>query len=49
MLDKSIEEKFMSEIHRRMWTFVNEPEEVIKAIKEAPAWNENAIKFAAIK
>ncbi len=49
MLDKCIEENFMSEAHRNMWTFVNKPEEIIKALNEAPVWSENAIEFAAIK
>ena len=49
MLDKCIEENFMSEAHRNMWMFVNKPEEIIKALNEAPVWSENAIEFAAIK
>ncbi len=33
MLERSIAEKFMTEAHGKMWTFVNEPEEVIPALK----------------
>ena len=34
MLERSIEEKFMTEKHREMWQFVNEPEEVIPALRD---------------
>ncbi len=33
MLEKSITEQFMTEAHREMWIFVNEPEDVIPALK----------------
>ncbi|GAB2575226.1 LOG family protein [Spirosoma areae] len=49
MLDRCITEKFMHEKHRQMWTFVDEPEEVITAIHNAEAWDEGAIKFATNK
>ncbi len=49
MLDKSIEENFMSEVHRKMWTFVDKPEEVINALNDAPHWDEKAIEFAVLK
>ncbi len=49
MLNRSIEENFMSELHRKMWAFVNEPEDVLKALNEAPEWNADSIEFAVIK
>jgi uncharacterized protein (TIGR00730 family) len=49
MLNKCVRENFMIEKHREMWTFVNEPEEVIAAIKAAPTWDEDAIHFASLK
>jgi predicted Rossmann-fold nucleotide-binding protein len=49
MLEKSIGENFMSEAHRKMWTFVDEPEKVIGALNNAPQWNEDAIEFAVSK
>lgn len=38
MLERSIREKFLMEKHRDMWTFVNEPEEVIPALKNQKEW-----------
>lgn len=46
MLEKCVSENFMHEKHLNMWTFVNEPEEVIPALKNTPGWNEDAINFA---
>jgi len=46
--DKMIEEKFMREEHRKMWSSVNLPEEIILAIKSAPEWDESAISIAAV-
>lgn len=49
LLENSIKENFMAEIHRDMWTFVAEPEEVIPALKNAASWASGAIQFAAVK
>lgn len=49
MLNKCVRENFMIEKHTEMWTFVNEPEEVIPAIKSAYPWDRDAIKFASLK
>ena len=49
MLERSVTEKFMHQDHLKMWTFVNEPNEVIEAIKNAAEWSKDAIKFAANK
>ncbi|OFX84850.1 MAG: Rossman fold protein, TIGR00730 family [Bacteroidetes bacterium GWF2_33_16] len=46
--DKMIEEKFMREEHRNIWSFVNTPEEIINAIESAPEWDESAISIAAV-
>ncbi len=48
LFDKMIEERFMREEHRNMWTSISKPEEIISAIKESPAWDESAIKIAAV-
>ncbi len=48
MLHKAIDEKFMRELHRDIWTVVNSAEEVIPAIKNAPAWDKSVRKLAAI-
>ena len=49
MLDKCIKENFMAEKHKEMWSFVDEPDEVINAINTAPEWNKENISFAAVK
>ena len=49
MLNKCVSENFMHEKHLKMWTVVNEPEDVIYALKNAPDWDEDAIKFATYK
>ncbi|MDF1589343.1 MAG: TIGR00730 family Rossman fold protein [Gammaproteobacteria bacterium] len=46
MLNKSIEEQFMHTKHLDMWCFVDQPEQVIDALKNAPSWSANAINFA---
>ncbi len=46
MLEKCIRENFMHPRHREMWTFVDEPEGVIPAIRNAAAWGKDAIDFA---
>lgn len=46
--EKMIEEKFMREEHRSMWSSVDTPEEIISAIHAAPEWDESAISIAAV-
>jgi len=46
MFEKAISENFMRDKHRQMWTFVDEPEEVLPAIRDAAEWDKNAIQFA---
>jgi len=46
LLDRCVEESFMAEAHRAMWQVVDEPEQVLGAIDEAPAWSEGARGFA---
>lgn len=46
LLDRCIAERFMSEQHRPMWQVVDEPEQVLPAIAEAPRWSEEARGFA---
>ncbi len=48
LFDKMIDEKFMREEHRNMWTSINQPENLLNAIQNAPVWDENAIKIAAV-
>lgn len=49
MLERSVSENFMFEKHLEMWTFVNEPEEVLESIKNAPGWDEYSINFASYR
>jgi uncharacterized protein (TIGR00730 family) len=47
-LEHSIAERFMDPRHGEMWTVVAEPENVLKAIRRAPPWNAEALKFASL-
>jgi hypothetical protein len=45
----SIEQRFMSERHLDMWALVDEPEEVLAALRNATPWSADARKFAAVR
>lgn len=49
MLERCIRENFMNDKHREMWRFVNDPDAVIDALKNAPVWNSQAIEFAVVR
>jgi uncharacterized protein (TIGR00730 family) len=44
----SIDECFMGGSHLKMWSVVNEPEEVLEAIENAHAWDSDALQFANV-
>ena len=46
MLEKMVSERFMREIHRDIWTVIEDPEDVLTAIRRSPAWDGSAIKYA---
>lgn len=46
LMERCIEDRFMSEVHRSMWQVVDEPEQVLEAIANAPAWDERARDLA---
>lgn len=46
MLERCVEEQFLNEKHLDMWTFVDNPEDVLKAIEESKEWTSGAINFA---
>lgn len=48
-MERSIQEKFMDERHLQLWSFVEKPEDVLRAIKESPTWSEDSIKFATLQ
>lgn len=47
-LEQSIDEHFMIEKHREMWTVVTTAEDVLGAIRSAKSWDETARNFAKI-
>jgi uncharacterized protein (TIGR00730 family) len=46
--EQMIQQRFMREIHRNIWTVINKSSEVIQAIDNAPKWDGTAIKYAAV-
>ncbi len=48
LFDKMIEERFMRPEHRNLWSVIDEPEDIVMAIDNAPEWDESAIKIAAV-
>lgn len=48
MLERSVEEQFMRPEHLKMWTVVEQPEEVLDAIRNSAQWDKNAKDFAAL-
>jgi hypothetical protein len=49
LLERSIEEGFMHPRHGSLWTFVDRPEEVLPAIRQAPPWPANRLDLAKNK
>jgi uncharacterized protein (TIGR00730 family) len=48
LLRHCVRERFMNPEHEQMWTAVDTPEEVIAAMRNAPAWSEEARRFAQV-
>ncbi|MFT6872788.1 MAG: hypothetical protein ACJAVN_001800 [Roseivirga sp.] len=48
MLDRSIEEGFLSESHRAIWTVFTDPSKVLETIQQSAPWSNDAIKFAQV-
>lgn len=46
MLDHSIKEGFLGEIHRDIWTTFEDPNKVIEAIQNSKPWSKDALHFA---
>jgi hypothetical protein len=49
LLDRCISERFMADKHREMGTFVDEPEEVLPALRTQASWDAASISFAAVR
>ncbi|MEE4295230.1 MAG: TIGR00730 family Rossman fold protein [Wenzhouxiangella sp.] len=47
-LRHSVEQRFMNHGHLQMWQSVTEPEEVIQALADAPAWSADALTQAPV-
>jgi len=47
-LERCISERFMDPRHQAMWSVVNEPGEVLPAIRSAPPWDISSRNFAGI-
>ncbi|MFZ4457270.1 MAG: TIGR00730 family Rossman fold protein [Bacteroidales bacterium] len=48
MFEKALEGSFIREEHAKIWTVVNEPEEVVAIIRQADKWIDNPRSIAAI-
>jgi uncharacterized protein (TIGR00730 family) len=47
-LGRCVDERFMDERHREMWSVVHSPEDVLKAIQDSPKWKTEARDFASV-
>lgn len=48
MLNRAVDEHFLREEHRQMWSIVENASEVLDAINNSLKWDENARNFAAL-
>lgn len=48
-MEQVIDQRFMHPEHLRMWQTVNRVEEVLPAIRDAPAWREDARDYAVVR
>ena len=48
-LEHAVGERFMSSMHLRMWSVVDEPEQVLGALHSAAEWSADARRFAAVR
>lgn len=48
MLDRCVEENFMRVEHKAIWQVIEHPSELLQAIEDAAAWDENAIATAKV-
>jgi len=47
-LGHSVDECFMGRSHLKMWSVVEDPEQVLEAIKNAHTWNSDALQYANV-
>ncbi|MDR2011819.1 MAG: TIGR00730 family Rossman fold protein [Rhodanobacter sp.] len=48
-LEHTIDERFMNREHLKMWSLVKRVEDVLPAIRNAPAWDRDARSYAAVR
>ncbi|HET9032300.1 MAG TPA: TIGR00730 family Rossman fold protein [Dokdonella sp.] len=48
-MESVIEQRFMNKEHAAMWSLVDEPEQVLPAIKSTPRWREDARELAVVR
>jgi uncharacterized protein (TIGR00730 family) len=48
MLDRAVQEKFMGENHKDIWTSVNRVEDILPAIRQTPDWSADALHQARL-
>jgi predicted Rossmann-fold nucleotide-binding protein len=48
MLNRSVDENFMGEHHRKIWEVVTDPEKIMHAISVSEPWDESARQTAAL-
>ena len=47
-LQHSVDERFMGRSHLKMWSVVNQPEEVLEAFENSHYWDSDALQFANV-
>ena len=47
-LERALDEHFMGEIHRSIWSVATTPAEALEIIRNTPRWNESVRKYAAL-
>ena len=49
LLNRTVDERFMDEKHRGMWSVAPGPESVLETLRTAAEWSQDARKFAALR
>jgi uncharacterized protein (TIGR00730 family) len=49
LLNRCVDERFMDEKHRAMWSVAGAPEDVMETLQSAGQWSRNARDFAALR
>jgi uncharacterized protein (TIGR00730 family) len=49
LLNRCVDERFMDEKHRAMWSVADRPESVMDTLRQAGEWSRDARKFAALR